>query len=201
MLNLTFTDGPRCLPAPATSEHLGVRLASSDPNEIFSILEFDGKQLVQGTSTIAHAWAGAHTFCRSGWIPEITASLDVSAGIAPPAAWWNSPPVEETKDIIPFHTDDIFADNAFSMHDTEKHSRVELGIDMTKKHVDPKEWMAAFVTIKDSPGESRDTLLKLALTPVQVFGNEWFVDSESTKMMSSSVTNFWIGACRLAGSP
>jgi hypothetical protein len=87
------------------------------------------------------------------------------------------------------------------MHNTEKHSRVELGIDTTKKHVDPKEWMAAFITIKHSLGESRDTLLKLAVTPVQVFGDEWFVDSESTKMTSSSVTNFWIGACQLAGSP
>jgi hypothetical protein len=67
--------------------------------------------------------------------------------------------MEQTKDIIPFHADDVFADDACSMHDTEKHLRVELGVNMAKNHVDPKEWMAAFVAIKDSLGESRDTLL------------------------------------------
>jgi hypothetical protein len=77
----------RCRSKKKTVKHLGVMLASSDPNEIFSILEFDGKQLVQGTSIIAHAWAGACTFYGPGWIPEITVSLDVSAGIAPPTAW------------------------------------------------------------------------------------------------------------------
>jgi hypothetical protein len=180
-------------------KHLGVKLAGSDPNEIFFPHEFNGEKLIKGA--IAHAWAGAYTFYGPGWIPEIKVSLDTSAGIDAPTEWWKSLSFKEVNDIQPFQRDDIFADTKYSMHDCERRLRIELGIDNSEKHIDPKKWLAAFANIQDTEGDARDTLLKLAMTPISIFGPEWFGNQERTKMISSSVTNFWIGAYRLAGGP
>ena len=55
------------------------------------------------------------------------------------------------------------------MHDLENHFRRKFGITSSRSTVDPKEWAAGFNTIKDTAGKARDTLLKLAITPISVF--------------------------------
>ena len=180
-------------------KHLGVRLAGSDPNEILLPHEFNGKLINQGLLT--NAWAGAYTFYGPGWIPEVSVSLDISAGIAQSTPWWNTLLPSDLQELTPFGPDDIFSDDPGSMHDLERHLRNEFGIDTSKKHADPKVWMEGFIKIKHIAGTARNTLLKLAMTPISVFSAEWFVDSAKTQLISSSVTNFWIGAYRLAGGP
>jgi hypothetical protein len=180
-------------------KHFGVRLAASDPKEFFLPHEFNGTKLLQGR--LANAWAGAYIFYGPGWLPEISVSLDVSAGIDNPTDWWNSLPSKDVYELQPFGKDEIFSDDCDSMHDRERHLRLELGFDMSQKITHPKEWTTAFGKIKNTPGKARDTLLKLAVTPINVFSSDWFSDPGRTKMISASVTNFWIGAYRIAGGP
>jgi hypothetical protein len=77
---------------------------------------------------------------------------------------------------------------------------LKFGIDTARNHADPKEWMAAF-KLHISNKQVKDTLIKLAITPISVFTEEWFADPKRSRLLASSVTNFWVGAYRLAGGP
>jgi hypothetical protein len=59
-----------------------MKLAATDPNELFLPHEFDGSRLHHGH--IQNAWAGAYVVYGPGWKPEIVIGLDISNGIAPP---------------------------------------------------------------------------------------------------------------------
>ena len=171
-------------------KHLGVRLAFSDPHELFLPHEFQGGKLIPGRMT--NIWAGAYTLFGSGWLPDI--SLDISKGISAPTPWWSSLRDEVVFSTTPFRSEDIFAYDPDSMHDLERHLRIKFGLDATRHHVEPQAWKNAFNSIKDQPGKARDTLLRLALTPISVFNRECFQDDAKTKLISSSIPNFWIGA-------
>jgi hypothetical protein len=176
---------------------LGVKLAATDPHEFFAPQEFDGVRLRHGS--IPNAWAGAYIFYGPGWKPEITVCLDVSSGIAKPTNWWNKIDRSEIQSIVPFSSSEIFDDQEGSMYDLERHLRIKFGIN-TDKLVDPKDWVASFKTHRKDQ-QARSTLIKLALTPITVFGKDWFVDTAQTKLIASSITNFWVSAYRLAGGP
>jgi hypothetical protein len=84
------------------------------------------------------------------------------------------------------------------MHDRERHFRLKLLVN-SPQEADPNDWKLAFSTCKDRT--VRAIIIKLAITPISVFGEEWFADPEQKRLKSSSATNFWIGAYRLAGAP
>jgi hypothetical protein len=60
----------------------GMKLAATNPNELFLPHEFDGSRLLHGR--IQNAWAGAYVVYGPGWKPEIVIGLHISNGIAPP---------------------------------------------------------------------------------------------------------------------
>ena len=57
------------------------------------------------------------------------------------------------KSLLPFSIDDVFSDGGgASMHDLERHLKVEFKIIPGRKRVDPREWLTRFTTIQDTPG-------------------------------------------------
>ena len=108
---------------------------------------------------------------------------------------------EETTQFSPFFPSEVFSDNAGSMHDQKKHFKHEFGINPMLTNVPIKQWVTGFRKKLKDPSV-RAIVIKLALTPIPVFENHFFVDpNEKTKLHSLSLTNFWIGAYRIAGAP
>ena len=177
-------------------KRFGIALASTDPTEIFAPEQFNGTILIGGP--IENAWAGAYTVYGAAWKPEI--GLDISDGIAPISTWWKNLGSEETSQFSPFFPSEVFSDNAGSMHDQEKHFKKAFGFPhMTAVPI--KTWVNGFKKRLSDPSV-RAILIKLALTSITVFEPAFFADPlEKTKLNSISVTNFWIGAYRIAGAP
>jgi hypothetical protein len=148
-------------------------LAATDLHAFFAPHEFDSECLLLGH--IQNAWAGAYIFYGPRWKPEINLCFDISSGIAKPTDWWTTIARAEILPISPFRPSEIFSDDAGSMHDLERHLRNKFGINTDKHLADPKEWMAAFKKHrKDLP--TRSTLIRLAITPISVFGPDCFAD-------------------------
>ena len=197
--NLTF--GSKGRSKTKFIKHLGARLASSDPAELLLPHEFnnDTKHLLHGP--LANAWAGAYIFYGPGWIPEIRISLDTTKGIKEPTTWWNTLSPEVVKNIIPFGPDDIFSEGENSMHDLERHFRAEFKM-KARKPIDPRQWCNAFTSVQDTDGPARNVLIKLAMTPIDVFETHlWFHDDDHKILLANSITNFWSGAYLLVGGP
>jgi hypothetical protein len=179
-------------------KRFGVALAATDPVEIFTPQQFkNGTTLFEGP--MENAWAGAYTLYGAGWLPEI--GLDISSGISPPSDWWKGLIPAETMALAPFLTSEIFADRKGSMHDQEKLFKNKFGIKHHIKIVPIRDWISGFKNNLDDP-ETRAILIKLALTPINVFDSCYFADQlAKTKLNSISITNFWIAAYRIAGAP
>lgn len=175
----------------------GIKLAASNPHEIFYPHEFNGTKLLPGIAQ--NAWAGAYVVYGPGWKPERTVGLDISKGINLPTVWWKKIDFNEIN-VEPFLPYEIFSDEPGSMHNQEKHLKFLLGISPHVKAVDPKDWVAGFKKLGKNQ-EARKLLIKLARTHISVFDKEFFDDEQKTKLLSNSVTNLWIAAYRLAGAP
>jgi hypothetical protein len=178
-------------------KRFGMALASTDPTELFLPHQFDGKTLLEGP--IENAWAGAYIVYGAAWKPEI--GLDISGGINAPSTWWKNLGTEVTSQLAPFSPSEVFSDNEGSMHDQEQKLKKTLGLKHTSNAVPIKDWITGFKkSIKDPSVQA--ILIKLALTPITVFDQAFFAEqNEKTKLNSVSVTNFWIGAYRIAGAP
>ena len=91
-------------------------------------------------------------------LQEIIISLDTANGLKPSTPWWKTFSLDDVKSIIPFSSDDVFS-NGNSMHDLERHLKVEFKIRPGGKRVDPREWLARFTAIQDTPGKTPLTRL------------------------------------------
>ena len=183
-------------------KHFGARLILSSPKDLFLPHEFNAETNILLQGKINNAWAGAYLFYGPGWLPEIIISLDTAEGLKPPTTWWTTLSAADVKKVIPFSTTDVFKDDGESMHDLERHLKVEFKIRAGSKRVDPREWLERFTAIKDTPGSARDSLIQLAMTPISIFAaHDWFHDEAHTQLLSNSVSNIWVGAYLLAGSP
>jgi hypothetical protein len=179
-------------------KRFGVKMAATDPSILFLPHEFNGVRLLQGR--IMNAWAGAYVFYGPGWKAERNICLDNTSGLARPTDWWKQLDPDDTK-ISPFLPSEIFSDDEGSMHDQERHLRIKFKINKAVKEVTPKMWIDGFKKHRQDPA-TVTIIIKLALTPLTVFDDEWFADKETQNMLlASSVTNLWASAYRLAGAP
>jgi hypothetical protein len=148
-----------------------------------------------------NAWAGAYVFYGPGWKAERNICLDITSGLlARPTDWWKQLDPDDTN-ISPFLPSEIFSDDEGSMHDQERHLRIKFKINKAITEVTPKMWTDGFKQHRHDPA-TLAIFIKLALTPLTVFDSEWFADLEAqNKLLSSSATNLWASAYRLAGAP
>ena len=143
----------------------------------------------------------AYIFYGPGWLPEIIISLDTAKSLLPPTPWWETLSNANVKNIIPFCSDDVFFDSNH-IHYLEHHLKVEFKMTPGRKRIDPREWLDRFTGIQDMLGSVRDSLNKLALTPISVFvTHDWFHDEAHTQLLLTLVTSIWIGTYLFAGSP
>ena len=176
-------------------KQFGLKLASTNPDELFLPHEFNGERMLHGR--IQNAWAGAYTFYGPGWKPEVVVILDITNGLSKPTPWWNKIDPVEIQSVAPFKESEIFSDDPESLHDVEGRYRIKFGLKDSK---DPKDWMAGFHKFRKDE-KVRQLVIKLALTPISVFGKEWFADPEQTKLKSCSLTILWVSVYRIAGRP
>ena len=83
-------------------KHLGARLISSSPKDLFLPHDFNAESNILLQGKLSNAWAGAYLFYGPGWLPEIIISLDTANGLKPPTPWWKALSVNNVKNTIPF---------------------------------------------------------------------------------------------------
>ena len=135
----------------------------------------------------------------AAWKPEI--GLEIPGSINAPSSWWKELGSKVTSQLVHHPPSEVFADHLGSADDQEKPLKKTSGFVRASSAVSIKEWVAEFRKNNEDP-TAQAALIKIALTPVSVFDQGFFAEQiEKTKLNSTSVTSFWIGARRIACAP